>query len=310
MNDLNSVAERLKKPTGAILAIAYTLTALSVAGSLAALLLGFLSDRFLSVVAYVLFAVAALSLAYTVYTIVIYAKDTKRLITDLLYSNPISKRMIESFGFRTVIAAIFSFFGSMIYAIFNGVLGIVFSSVWYGALAAYYIFLSLIRGELLMYHRRRTRGDEQSERFIRAKKYRISGVILLILNFALSAAIAQMIFDDRFFSYPGWIIYAFAAYAFTKMSFSIVNLCRSRRQGDLTVRGIRDINLLDAVVSILALQTALLHTFAQDGDGISISGFNTATGIFVSAFAIGFSIYIIVKAQKIINQMKAESSNG
>ena len=310
MNRLRIAAQRLKKPSGGILVSAYILTALSVAGALAALLLGFMADPLLSIIAYVLFAISALSLAYTVYTVVIYSRYIKSWVKGLLYSNPISKKMIESFGFRTVIAATFSFFGSLIYAIFNGVLGIVFSSIWYGALASYYIFLSITRGGLLVYHRRRERGDEVSEGLIRARKYRTSGIFLLVLNIALSAAIAQMIFDDRFFSYPGWIIYAFAAYAFTKMTFSIINMFRSRQQDDLTVRGIRDINLLDAVVSILALQTALLHTFSQEGSEVSISGFNTVTGIFVSVFSIGFSIYIIVKAQKIINQMKAANSNG
>ncbi len=300
--------EKLIRPKGAILVITYLITLASVIGSLFMLIVDFSASVSLSFLAYTLFGIAAVTLGYTIYTIVIYAPGMKGRITEILESNELSSRMIKNFGFRTVVTATISFAGSIIYAVFNGALGIIYSSIWYGALASYYILISFTRGGLLLYQKNKDKA-EGDERLIQAKKYRSSGIFLLVLNFALSSAIAQMIFDDKTFVYPGWIIYAFAAYAFTKMTMSIVNIFKSRQQDDLTIMGIRDINLIDAVVSILALQTALLHTFSAPED-ISVSSFNSITGVFVSLFTVVFSIYMIVKAQRIIKEIEVSGDNG
>jgi len=304
----NKLLERLKRPTGVLLFLLYLITFISVIGSIIALVLDFMSSASLSVIAYVIFGVAGVSLGYTVYTVVIYAPGLRGRMISYLEKREITSRMLRNFGFRTVVFAIGSFAASVAYAAFNAFLGIVGGSIWYGALAAYYILLALTRGGLLLYHRRKSK-DGECEELVRLKKYRASGMLLLILNIALSSAIAQMIFDERTFVYTGWVIYAFAAYAFYKITMSIINLLRARKQDDMTVRGIRDINLIDAAVSILALQTALLHTF-NEGDGVSISVFNTATGIVVSGFAISFSIYMIVKANKMIKRIKTVDNNG
>ena len=157
-----------------------------------------------------------------------------------------------------------------------------------------------MRSGLLLYHRgiKNFEGEELK----RAKRYTQCGVLLFILNAALSSAIAQMIFDDRAFEYKDWLIYAFAAYAFYKIIMSVRNVIKAQRQDDLTIQAIRQINLVDSAVSILALQTALLHTFSDET--VDISLFNTLTGCVVSAFSIALSIYMIVRGIKKIKEIK------
>ena len=105
-----------------------------------------------------------------------------------------------------------------------------------------------------------------------------------------------MIFDDQGFSYAGWTIFAYAAYAFYKITMSVINLFRAKKQDDLTVQAVRNINLTDAAVSILALQTALLASFQTDE--VNISLFNTLTGIAVSAVSVTLGIVMIVRGVK------------
>ena len=133
----------------------------------------------------------------------------------------------------------------------------------------------------------------------------VFGVIgTLILNVALSAAIAQMIFSKAHFTYIGWTIFAFAAYAFYKITMSIIALVKAHKQTDLTVTAIRNINLVDALVSILALQTALLDMF---GDGtLDISLMNTMTGLVVSVASVTIGIYMIISANKKIKNLRKE----
>ncbi len=254
----------------------------------------------LEIAAYFSFAISALGLAYAVCVFIFAAPVIKRMTLELLNSNELTKKLISNWGFRTVITSSVAFGISIVNSVINAYLGISERSIWFGALAAYYIFIALMRSGLLIYHR--TSRDYGSEALVRARKYTHCGVLLLILNATLSSAIAQMIFDDRGFEYKDWLIYAFAAYAFYKVITSVLNAVRARRQDDLTIQAIREINMVDAAVSILALQTALLHTFSDES--VNISLFNTLTGSVVSLFSLTLSIMMIIRGNKIIKDIK------
>lgn len=293
----------LRRPSGKILVFTYLFTLVFITAAMIMLFVDY-SAPLLSVFAYSSFGLAGVSLAYSVYTIVIYAPGFKGRIKSWLMENPISRQIIKNLGFRRLITSTVSFGITVVNSVFNAYLGISERSIWFGALAAYYIFLALTRSGLLIYQRKRR--EYESEALLRAKKYTRCGVLLLILNAALSSAIAQMIFDDRSFEYKDWLIYAFAAYAFYKIIMSVINAIKASRQDDLTIQAIRQINMIDGAVSILALQTALLHTF---GDGsVDISLFNTLTGCAVSGFSMSLSIYMIVKGTKTIKEIK--KNNG
>ncbi len=255
---------------------------------------------FLEPVAYCCFAVSAFGLAYVICVIIFGLPILKKKTFALLEKRAITRHLLHNWGFRTVIAAAIALGMSIFNSILNAYLGISEKSIWFGALAAYYIFLAVMRFGLLIYHR--GKRDYGSEGLIRARRYTLCGALLLILNAALSSAIAQMIFDDRSFEYKDWLIFAFAAYAFYKIIMSIVNAVKARRQDDLTIQAIREINMVDGAVSILALQTAMLHTF-NDG-AVDISLFNTLTGSAVSIFSLTLSIFMIVRGSKIIKELK------
>ena len=291
--------KKFLRPKGALLVLTYVLTVVFITAAILMLFVEY-EGTLLEILAYTSFGLAAVSLAYSVYTIVIYAPGLKDRVYNLLMSNRLSRTVMENWGFRTILASTFALAMSIFNSVLNAYLGISERSIWFGALAAYYIFLALMRSGLLIYHR--TKKDYETEGLTRAKRYMLCGILLLILNAALSSAIAQMIFDDRGFSYKDWLIFAFAAYAFYKIIMAVRNAIKARRQDDLTIQAIREINLVDAAVSILALQTALLHTF---GDGsVDISLFNTLTGSAVSIFSVGLSIMMIFRGHKTIKELK------
>ena len=229
-------------------------------------------------------------------------------IISFLESREFTRLILRNFGFRTVIFAIGSFVMSLLFSGFNAYMGISNRSIWYGALAAFYIALAFLRGGVLAYHKSRIGKKTQNDEYVKAKVYRNSGIITLILNIALSSAIAQMIFSDAHFTYMGWTIFAYAAYAFYKITMSIIALIKAHKQTDLTVRAIRNINLVDALVSILALQTALLTMFSEGEVNISI--FNTFTGIVVSLLSVGIGIYMIISANKKMKEIQKENKTN
>ena len=309
-NALSKLWNKLKNPPAWGKAISFLTTVICSVGALCMLGVDYEGSALAGIV-YGLFGLTALSLAYSVYLIVIIAPDAKKNTVALLEKHRFTHMLLRNYGFRTVVFAIGSFIASVAFSVFNGYMGIMNRSVWYGALSAYYIALAFLRGGILTYHKSKIGkqgGDQIQTEAEKIKVYRNSGIILLILNIALSSAIAQMIFSDAHFTYVGLTIFAYAAYAFYKITMSIINLVRAHKQADLTVRAIRNVNLADATVSILALQTALLITF-NDG-GMDGSLMNTFTGVIVSAFSVGLGIYMIASANKKMKNLQKENNTN
>jgi len=305
--DFRSLWKKILNPPTWAKVLSFIITLLSATLSLVMVGLG-LENGALAIIAYILFGVAGVSLTYSVYLIIPLFPKMKSGIIAWMEKHEFTHLLLRNFGFRTVIFAIGSFLMSLLFSGFNAYMGIKNRSIWYGALAAFYIALAFLRGGVLAYHKSRIGKKTQNDEYVKAKVSRNSGIITLILNIALSSAIAQMIFSDAHFTYMGWTIFAYAAYAFYKITMSIIALIKAHKQTDLTVRAIRNINLVDALVSILALQTALLTMFSE-GE-INISLFNTFTGIVVSLLSVGIGIYMIVSANKKIKELQKENNTN
>lgn len=292
----------LNPPTWAKI-LTFIITILSATLSLVMVFLGIENGAF-AIISYILFGVAGVSLSYSVYLIIPLFPKMKRGIIAWMEKHEFTYLLLRNFGFRTVIFSIGSFLMSVLFSAFNAYMGIKNRSIWYGALAGFYIALAFLRGGVLIYHKNKIgkKAQNKNDDYKKAKVYRNSGIITLILNIALSIAIAQMIFSDAHFTYMGWTIFAYAAYSFYKITMSIISFIKAHKQEDLTVRAIRNINLVDALVSILALQTALLTMFSEGEVNISI--FNTFTGIVVSLISVGIGIYMITSANKKIKEIQ------
>jgi len=305
--DFRSLWKKILNPPTWAKVLSFIITLLSATLSLVMVGLG-LENGALAIIAYILFGVAGVSLTYSVYLIIPLFPKMKSGIIAWMEKHEFTHLLLRNFGFRTVIFAIGSFLMSLLFSGFNAYMGIKNRSIWYGALAAFYIALAFLRGGVLAYHKSRIGKKTQNDEYVKAKVSRNSGIITLILNIALSSAIAQMIFSDAHFTYMGLTIFAYAAYAFYKITMSIIALIKAHKQTDLTVRAIRNINLVDALVSILALQTALLTMFS--GEDINISLFNTLTGIAVSALSVSIGIYMIISANKKMKEIQKENKNN
>ena len=298
----------LNPPTWAKI-LTFIITILSATLSLVMVFLGIENSAF-AIISYILFGVAGVSLSYSVYLIIPLFPKMKCGIIAWMEKHEFTYLLLRNFGFRTVIFSIGSFLMSLLFSGFNAYMGIKNRSIWYGALAGFYIALAFLRGGVLIYHKNKIgkKAQNKNDDYKKAKVYRNSGIITLILNVALSVAIGQMIFSDAHFTYMGWTIFAYATYSFYKITMSIISFIKAHKQVDLTVRAIRNINLVDALVSILALQTALLTMFSQGETNISI--FNTFTGTVVSFLSVGIGIYMIVSANKKMIELQKEDSTN
>ena len=294
----NKFIQKLKNPQGWFLAAVLLITLLCMVGSIGVLFFDY-ENTPLSVLVYALFALSALSLGYTVYALIIVAPQIKGWIIDLLNKNNITAKILKNYGFRTVLFSAFSMVISVLYSLYNGVLALWFHSMWYGALAVYYITLVFLRSGIVLYHGKR-RGKARNT-YVEVRKYRNCGWLLVSTISALSAAILQMVKNGAGFVHAGLTIYVFAAYTCYKVTMSIINIFKANRWDDFTVKAVRCVNLADATVSILALQTALLLQFS-DGSGMAFA--NAVTGMAVCGCVLALGVLMIARGNRYLKRLK------
>lgn len=252
-------------------------------------------------VAYILFVLSAILLGYAIFCIIYLVPVVKERILAWAQKREFTKRLFEQYSFRTIIFAIIAFAISMANAIINGVMGIVWLSVWSAALGAYYLMLSMMRGSVLLFHRKKSFYSQEQMQINSAKVYRNCGIGLIILPVALAMVVWEMFVSDSSFVHSGLLIYFSAGYTVYKVTAAIVNFVRARKGDQMTVRAIRNINLADAAVSILALQTAMFHEFSGGAD---LSYANAIMGGIVCAITIAIGVFMIVNGTVKLKQLK------
>ena len=299
--------EKFKTPSKALLAVTYVVTVVCIAWAMVMLVIS-PGKPVLEIISYVAYACAAITLGYTIYTLVKILPGTVRGVKEKLRAHPLTGKLMKNYGFRTLVFSTGSMLLTVAYAVYNGVIALMrYLPVWYGALAGYYIILACMRGGILLYHGRRKKTSSERNETVEIKKYRNSGILLIIVIISLSAAILQMVQADAGFNRPGLMIYVAAAYTFTKITMAIVNFVRAKRQADYTVEALRNVNVADAAVSVLALQTAMFNEF---GAGMSTGLANALTGAGVCLVVLALGIHMIIKGQKGLQKVKEEENGG
>ena len=141
---MSSLIYKLKNPN-VLFSIIYTILSLGIIVSTIVLL----ALGYSGILMYLLYGISAITLSYLVYIVIYYTPKIRNSIIITLKKHKFTNELLESFGYRSLIFVIFSFILNIAFAIFQGVIAILAHSLWYGALAIYYIALSLIRGGLV-----------------------------------------------------------------------------------------------------------------------------------------------------------------
>lgn len=292
---------KLKKPRGLALFALYLTTAAACAAAIALAVSG--DERPVwQIVAYIVYGIAGVTLAYTTYTVVLYAPSLKRNLLDFIKKNAFGRRMLENYGFRTIVFAACSLTINVAYVAFHVVLAIWKRSFWYGSLATYYAMLVALRSGLVAYHKNKNGKDEEERKRLELRKYRKCGVLLTIIPLCLTVPVLQIVFLGKAFVHEGWTVIAFAAYAFYKIIMAAYNLIKSRKQEDLTIQAVRNVSFADALTSIFSLQTALLFAFAEGNYAVA----NVATGCATGVLTVVLGVLMQIKARKIAKENERE----
>lgn len=250
---------------------------------------------------YVLSAYALILLCVSVPHI---AKKSKGMLEGNSYGN----RYLSQREFRARVSLYSGLGINFLYAVFNATAGVIYQSTWMGAVAGYYLVLVLIRF-LLMRGDRAAAKNKDDSYVAGLGHYRLTGILMFLLNLAMSAMIAQMLWQNQSHSYPGFMIYASAAYTFYSVVMAIVNLVKYYKLNNPVLSAAKMLSFATALVSLLVLQTALITQFGNDESFQRLM--NAITGSCVSIIVFAMAVFMIVRSNRELNYIHLkEKSNG
>ena len=214
-----------------------------------------------------------------------------------VFALKVTGRYLNDLAFRGHISIYQGMAVDFFYAVFRAIAGVRYSSIWFLAMAGYYLVLGGLRAYLAIGCRRRTPVREY-------RCYRATAWLLFLLNIPMGGMIVLMVQTNSGFSYPGYIIYLSALYTFYTMVRSVINLARFRKLGSLILSAAKVLNVVAAMMSILGLQTAMLSRFSENGAQYR-KMMNAITGGFVSGAVILIAIYMLLHGRNLRKKVEA-----
>lgn len=178
------------------------------------------------------------------------------------------KKLLErwktEYDFKTFITASGMLAMNVIFAFYNGFLGIYRSSLWHGTICVYHIILILLRGTILLSAKKIYERKEQDS--AKHKVYLRVSVLLLIVNICLVVPIVLIIKQQTYVNMSQFSANAIAAFTVYKIIIASSHLKKRKVSSDCLTQMLRTINFIDALVSILTLQNTLIMVHSGGGD--------------------------------------------
>ena len=294
MNNFVERLLRLLRP-GAV----WTILLCLVSG--AAVIIVLASEQHYSVFGYISYMASAYALISLIVSFPKMKSDVKEFINNnrlisgaksTVYNNKYGNRIVTDVSLRIKISLYASLSVNIIYAVFRLINGVRYSSFWFGAEAVFYIILSVVRF-ILLRNVRKNKGNLERE----YQTYRFCGVLLFVMNAALTGVVYQMIHFGMGAEYPGLFIYAAAMYAFYFLIDAVVQLIKFRKYKSPLLSAVKIINLSHALVAMFSLQTAMFASF-NDGDIMLERIMNSVFGGLVCCAIFAMAVMMVVRANE------------
>ena len=266
--------------------------------SIPAMLYTFFFGHQNTVIGYVTYLVSA----YALITFVVRIPSIYAKAFALVKKNEFVGRYITSGSFRAVIGLYRSLAVNLMFAIFKLVMGILYSSFFFGAVAMYYIILCVVRF-LLLRHVRKGVGTLEHE----YRQYRVVGTMLIAISLALSGVVIQMVHQGQTYQYPGLLIYAVAAYAFYSIIMAIINLVKRNKLKSPALSASKILGFATALVAVLTLQTALLTTFGEGGSFPQLMNALSGSAVCTSIFTM--AVFMVVTSSRKVNELEEKGES-
>lgn len=270
--------------------------------SAAALVFVFLKGLDQSPVAYAVYVIAFYTLSALCAFFSIVLPKQYKAIKQRVFDHPIGHRYMTDAEFKVLVSLHIALIINLAFSAFKLVSGIIYSSFFIIAIAAYYILLSVARFLLLRFMRS---GKEDTA--AQYRRYRLTAILMLPINLTLSVFVLYMIIKNDGTPLSEIYVITSAAYTFYTLTVSVIDIIKYRKFENPVLSAAKALRLAQALVSLLSLESAMLVTFGESESFRRIMLALTGAGVcFIVLF---MSIYMIVRSTKQIKKL-GNNENG
>ncbi len=206
----------------------------------------------------------------------------------------------KDYIFKTLASSVISFSVTIIFALYNGFLGIRLLSIWHGGICVFYLLLAAIRGIILLTEKNnKTRTDKQKAE-CRQRTFIISVFLLLLLNLALVLPISLMVVLEKPVNMGLIPAITMATYTTYKLTMASIHIHKQRRRNHnhILIVELRTINFIDALVSILTLQNTLIMVKQTTSNGNDMLVLSSISSAVIYAIIIFVTVCLLIKGLK------------
>lgn len=241
--------------------------------------------------AYLLYTCSAYTLSALVFTFIYHSLRIKRNLDNYRFIQKIREipfviHYSQDLQYRKYISLYNGLLVSIAYVMLKGIHGYFTASSWDMAIAFYYAMLSVIRINLIFVFLQSNKVDDaylkQTNEW---KGYRNTGYLMFILNVAMSGMSIQMIWQNKSYVYPGYMIYISALYTFYTFISAFYNFIKYRKSDSPTLSAMNTIRFSGAFMSMFTLQTAMITQFGSDDTFKQVMNIITGTCVMILVFA-------------------------
>lgn len=194
----------------------------------------------------------------------------------------------KNYEFRSFMFAFVSFAVTGAFLFLNFYLGVFYQSVWNFSISFYYLTLTALRGLILFSEWKWKQENIKGRNSRRIRLFRCVTSVLLLMDIVLIVPISLMVLSQRSVSITMIPAIAIAAYTTYKIILAVVNFKRASRQENLSLYGLRILNLKDAIASVLTLQNTMVMVFGEGKSMQTLTAYTSAV-ILVGMIALTFS---------------------
>lgn len=240
---------------------------------------------------------------YALAACVLRAPEMARYVNRVRKENRYLVRYAQDERLRMNISLHGAFIFNGVYAVLQLGLGIWHHSAWFYAMAGYYFLLAAMR---LMLARQIYRHEMGREREMEWKKYRLCGVMLLLITLALVIFVLYYVYKIRVFYHHEITVIAMALFTFISLATAIINALRCRGGSSPVCAAARAVALASGAVSMLALENAMLTAFGQESSPLFHRLMLGMTGGAVLILVLGMAVFMIWRAGRKLKEMRSE----
>ena len=273
-------------------AIVMVLTALSAAG----LAWVFLTGNENSIIAYPLYCVSFYALMVLVALFAQVLPKGKKMVTE----NRMLLKLTGGEKIKFSIGLYVEQFVNLCYGFFKLIVGVLHASTWLGADGLY----NLLQGVMQLYQvLRRKKVTTLMEQW---KSYRLCGWLTIVMHLPMTGLVLQMIFMGEHKEYPGYMIFATAAFTFYKLIHRSWDVAKDRGHERPVDSAVRLLDLSQALYNLFVLQVALLWEFGSE-DFTYHKLMNSLTGSAVCLLVVAMGIYMLYRSKWEIRKLEEEN---